>query len=80
MTLRQWQKELYDFILANKNNSVIHERKIIWVENNLGCIGKSKFQKWLRLEQKGIIARKLPVSTVERLVSAVTDYHFHFRG
>ena len=34
--------------------------------------GKSKFQKWLRLGQKDLVARKLPISTVERLISAVT--------
>ena len=72
MTLWPWQQELYDFILKNKNNPVIPERKIIWVENSLGCTGKSKFQKWLRLGQRDITARKLPVSSVERLISAVT--------
>lgn len=29
MDLRQWQKELFEFILINKNNSIIRERKII---------------------------------------------------
>lgn len=72
MILRPWQKQLYEFVLANKENPVIRERKIIWIEDNLGCTGKSKFQKWLRLGQKSISARKLPVSTVERLISAVT--------
>lgn len=55
MILRPWQKELYDFILINKNNPIIRERKIIWVENNKGCTGKSKFQKWLRLGQRNVI-------------------------
>ena len=72
MTLRPWQQELYEFILKNKNNPLIRERKIIWVEDSRGFAGKSKFQKWLRLGQKDIVARKLPVSTVERLISAVT--------
>lgn len=72
MILRPWQKQLYEFVLANRENPVIRERKIIWIEDNLGCTGKSKFQKWLRLGQKSISARKLPVSTVERLISAVT--------
>jgi len=72
MNLRQWQKELFEFILVNKNNPIIRERKIIWVEDNKGCTGKSRFQKWLRLGQRDIIARKLPVSSVERLISAVT--------
>ena len=72
MILRKWQKELFEFIVTNKTNRVIRERKIIWIEDNLGCTGKSKFQKWLRLGQRDIIARKLPVSSVERLISAVT--------
>ena len=71
MNLRQWQKELFEFIVTNKNNPVIRERKIIWVEDNKGCTGKSKFQKWLRLGQRDIVARKLRVSSVERLISAV---------
>lgn len=72
MNLMPWQKELFEFILVNKDNPIIRERKIIWVEDSIGCTGKSKFQKWLRLGQKDLIARKLPVSTVERLISAVT--------
>src|SRR5210317_1320844 len=72
MNLRQWQKELFEFIVINKNNPIIRERKIIWVEDSKGCTGKSKFQKWLRLGQREMIARKLPVSSVERLISAVT--------
>ena len=60
--------------MKNKNNPIIRERKIIWVEDNIGYIGKSKFQKWLRLGQRDLIliARKLPVSSVERLISVVT--------
>lgn len=72
MSLRQWQRELFEFIVKNKDNPIVRERKIIWVEDGKGCTGKSKFQKWLRLGQRDIIARKLPVSTVERLISAVT--------
>lgn len=45
MELRQWQKELFEFIRTNKNNLVIRERKIIWIEDSFGMTGKSKFQK-----------------------------------
>jgi len=38
MILRPWQ-----------NNLIIRERKIIWVEDNKGCTGKSRFQKWLNI-------------------------------
>lgn len=72
MNLRQWQKKLFEFILVNKNNPIIRDHKIIWVEDNKGCTGKSRFQKWLRLGQRDITARKLPFSSVERLISAVT--------
>lgn len=71
LTLGPWQKQLFEFILKNKNNSILRERKILWIEDSSGCTGKSKFQKWLRLGQKDIQARKLPVSTVERLISAI---------
>lgn len=37
MTLWPWQKELYDFILVNKDNPIISERRIIWIEDNRGC-------------------------------------------
>ena len=55
MDLREWQRELFKFIVKNKNNPIIRERKIIWVEDNIGCTGKSKFQKWLRLGQRDVI-------------------------
>lgn len=71
MNLRSWQKELFDFILVHKDSPIIRERKIIWVEDSVRCTGKSKFQKWLRLGQKGLVAPKLTVSTVERLISVV---------
>lgn len=45
MTLLPWQKELYEFTLANKENQIIRKRKIIWVEDTRGCTEKSKFQK-----------------------------------
>jgi len=72
LILRPWQSQLFEFILKNKHNPIIREHKILWIEDNLGRTGKSKFQKWLRLGQKDIQARKLPVSTLERLISAVT--------
>lgn len=72
MNLMPWQKELFEFTVVNKNNPIIRGRKIIWIEDNKSCTGKSKFQKWLRLGQRYVIARKLSVSTVESFISAVT--------
>jgi len=51
LILRPWQNQLFEFISKNKHNPIIRERKILWIEDSLGCIGKSKFQKWLRLGQ-----------------------------
>lgn len=51
MNLMSWQKELFEFIVMNKNNPIIRERKILWIEDSLGCTGKSKLSedRWLRL-------------------------------
>ena len=70
--LNKWQESLFDFLILKKNDKVFRDRKIIWVEDKVGNTGKSYFQKWLRLGQSDFIARKLPVSTVERLISAVS--------
>lgn len=45
MTLRLWEKELYDFILTNRNNPLIRERKIICIKDSFGMTGKLKLQK-----------------------------------
>lgn len=70
--LRPWQKDLYDYLIENKDNKLFRDRTIIWVEDKVGNTGKSFFQKWLRIGQRVLRCRKLPISTVERLISAVT--------
>lgn len=70
--LNLWQKDLYDFLINNKYDRKLRDRKIVWVQDLIGNTGKSFFQKWLRIGQKELVARKLPVSSVDRLVSAVT--------
>lgn len=71
MSLKPWQEELYSYILNNSENKNFRDRKIIWVEDQEGNSGKSYFIKWLRTGQKQLNCRKLPVSSVERLNSAV---------
>lgn len=72
LKLNIWQQDLFNFIIKNKDDKKLRDRKIIWVQDLVGNTGKSFFQKWLRIGQKELVARKLPVSSVDRLVSAVT--------
>lgn len=70
--LRDWQKILFNFIKENSSNKIFRDRKILWISSKAGAVGKSFMQKWLRIGQSELKARKLPVSSVERLVSAVS--------
>lgn len=72
MKLRPWQQSLYDFILSSKDNEEIRSRKILWIEDSCGNTGKSAFVKYLVAGQRELKAHKLPVSSVDRLNSAVT--------
>lgn len=68
--LLDWQSDLYKFLALKSLDKDFRDRKIIWVEDRIGNTGKTFFQKWLRLGQQALVCRKLPVSTVERLISA----------
>lgn len=68
--LRTWQQDLYKMLLSDKLPEY-KDRKVIWVEDTTGNTGKSWFQKWLRLGQTELVIRSLPVSNVDRLMSAV---------
>lgn len=70
--LKSWQKQLYSFLLKARDSPRFRSRKIIFVQDLVGNTGKSFFQKWLRTGQRDITARKLPVNTTDRLISAVT--------
>lgn len=70
MQLRKWQQQLYE-ILIGEDLQKLKDRKVIWVQNPQGNSGKSWFQKWLRIGQKKIVVRSLPVDGVDRLMSAV---------
>lgn len=68
--LRNWQQQLFD-LLRSEELSKLKDRKVIWIQDDTGGTGKSWFQKWLRLGQKELVVRSLPVSSVDRLMSAV---------
>jgi hypothetical protein len=68
-SLRNWQKELFDTLITEQDE--FKDRKVLWVEDMCGNTGKSWFQKWLRIGQKQLVVRQLPVSSVDRLISAV---------
>lgn len=70
MKLRKWQQQLYD-LLVGEDLQKLKDRKVIWVQNSKGNSGKSWFQKWLRIGQKQIVVRSLPVDGVDRIMSAV---------
>lgn len=72
MELRKWQQDLYDLLLITMNIKEFKDRKIIWVGDPCGNTGKSAFAKWLVFGQKRMVAHKLPVSSVDRLNSAIT--------
>ena len=69
--LRSWQEDFFDFLLVSKDEPIMRERKIIWIEDANGNSGKSFFLKYLRVGQRQLIARKLPVTSVDRLISGV---------
>lgn len=70
LPLRHWQQNLFELLISDELPN-LKDRKVIWVEDTSGNTGKSWFQKWLRLAQKKLIVRSLPVSNVDRLMSAV---------
>jgi hypothetical protein len=70
MKLRKWQQELYDIIKGPLLDS-LKDRKVIYIQNETGNSGKSWFQKWLAIGQRQLVSKALPISGVDRLISAV---------
>lgn len=70
LELRDWQEKLFQ-MFTGLLGPIFQNRKIVLVVNEVGGAGKSFFVKWLRIGQKKLVARKLPVSSVDRLTSAV---------
>lgn len=78
MDLKPWQRDLYQLLVDVKNKQrpdqkQFQDRYIIWAYNPLGGAGKSEFIKWLRIGQKQLEVRKLPIDSVDRLVGAVVS-------
>lgn len=70
LKLRPWQQQLFD-LLTGSEKEFYKDRKVIWIQNPEGNSGKSRFIKWLRIGQKKLTVRSLPISSVDRLISAV---------
>jgi hypothetical protein len=68
--LKNWQQQLYNLLLSDELIS-LKDRKVVWVHDQKGNTGKSWFQKWLRMGQRKLVVRSLPVASVDRLSSAV---------
>jgi len=68
--LRHWQKNLFELLTGDELPN-LKDRKVIWVEDIQGNTGKSWFRKWLDVGQNVINVKPLPVSNVDRLMSAV---------
>jgi hypothetical protein len=70
--LKDWQQDLFNFILKAKENKNFRDRKIIWVQDCQGNTGKSFFQKWLILGQRQVTVKRLPIAKTSQLISDVT--------
>jgi len=68
--LRHWQKNLFELLTSDELPN-LKDRKVIWVQDTQGNTGKSWFRKWLDIGQNEINVQPLPVSNVDRLMSAV---------
>lgn len=70
MKLSDWQKKIYDGLISPEAET-LRGRNIITIHDSLGKSGKSQFVKWLRVGQKKLVTRKLPVASVQQLNSAI---------
>ena len=68
--LRPWQQETEDLLLLTEDDPEFRTRKILYIEDRTGNSGKSHFTKYMRIGQKRLKAFKLPVNSVDRLLSA----------
>lgn len=69
--LTEWQQDLYDFLLKAKKVKYFRDRIVIVIQDTRGNSGKSTFQKYLAIGQRSLVTKMLPVSSVDRLNSAV---------
>ena len=74
--LSDWQKKVYEGLTAPEATK-LRGRNIISIHDSVGKSGKSTFVKWLRVGQKKLVARKLPVSSVQQLNAAIASITRH---
>lgn len=70
MRLSKWQNQMYEDLCSEEAQS-LRGRNLITVHDSGGKSGKSQFAKWLRVGQKKLTVRKLPIASVQQLNSAV---------
>ena len=70
MKLSDWQQKIFNGLLS-KEADELRGRNVISIHDAKGKSGKSQFAKWLRVGQKELVVRKLPVASVQQLNSAV---------
>lgn len=70
MDLLEWHKQIYEGICSEEAEQ-LRGRNVITIHDSKGNSQKSRFAKWLRVGQKKLTVRKLPVASVQQLNSAV---------
>lgn len=75
LDLHLWQEQLLQLI-NNPHERVrnyMRNRRVISIHDTVGGGGKSMFLKYLRLNQEttGLVVRKLPIGTTDRVTSAI---------
>ena len=68
--LSDWQHLLYQSFFTDEAEAC-RGRNVITMHDSEGRSGKSEFVKWLRVGQKKLVVRKLPVASVQQLNAAV---------
>lgn len=73
LDLYLWQEQLLK-MLSPDYIQFYRDRKVIWIEDSKGGMGKSKFMQYLALSSKKtkIIAKKLPFDRPDRIRSSVS--------
>ena len=76
MELRTWQQQTNQLLLDIKSEKhpdykQLRDRSLIWITDPIGGSGKSELIKYWRIGQKLLKVRKLPISSVTQLLSAV---------
>lgn len=73
LDLYLWQEQLL-MLMSPDHLKFYKDRKVIWVEDSQGGMGKSRFMQYLALSSKDtkIVAKKLPFDRPDRIRSAVS--------